>query len=161
MFGFLSYDQWIAAMAILANPVLRLTALAAALPLGWAGRWIMPAEVPVERLPDLWLSDLGRVAAGLFLTFLAVLCAVAFLAGTISAAIKEFDTWPVGWTVTQMAVAVALMAATLYLAGLALSWIGAICTLLGACGSVWTWARYFTVPGDATATGSVYDSWNQ
>lgn len=158
----LSHAQLVALLAALAHPAVRISTFVAALPLGWLGRWILPAQVPVERLSDLWLADLGRVAAGLFLTFLAVLCGLIFLGGTIAAAIRDFDTWPVGWTVTQMVVAVALLTATLYLAGLAISWVGAACMLLGACGSVWTWARYFTSAIAAgKGSGSVYDNWNR
>lgn len=161
MNGFLTFEQLVALLAALAHPAVRTATFVAALPLGWTGRWALPARVPVERLPELWLSDLGRVLAGLFLTFLSVLCALAFLTGTIAAAIRDFDTWPAGWTVTQIAIALAILTGCLYLAGLAVSWIGAACMLLGACGSVWTWARYLTGNVSTGSSGSVFDHWNE
>ncbi len=145
MGGLISLDQLLAVASVLARPMVRISAFIGALPLGWLGRWLLPRTIPVGQQSELWQSDLGRVAPGLFLTLLSILCATAFLVGTVTAAVREFDRHPVVWAVGNMAVAIAVMAGCLYLAGLAVSWVGATCMLLGACGGLLSFGQYLAV----------------
>lgn len=156
----LSWAQWVALLDVLSRPPVRASTLALTLLLGWAGYRLIPVQVPVNRLPDLWVANLGPVAAGLFLNLVATVAAVAYSLGAAGAALKAWDRAPAIVPFLHVLSGLAVLALDLYLAGRAVSWAGAACMLLGACGSIWAWARWsFASETSTYAGGSVYDNW--
>lgn len=155
-----SWYDMLAILRVLELRQVRAINLFLALPLAALGRWLLPPEIPAGGLPELIKTDLGRVAAGLFLSFAGTLAALAFSLGSFSTVARYGDRIRPRDSVAAIVTSIALLAVCLYLAGRAFSWVGAISILLVAGGAVWSinqWIKPSGGPPAGDMRPAVYD----
>lgn len=157
MFRTLSLHDVLGVVQFLQQKAIRVTFLALALPVSWLGRELLPADLPQGGLPELIAGDLGAVAAGIFLSFLGTLLALCYGLGTLGAVAAHWGRLRPAQSAWLLVSAITLLAISLYIAGRAFSWLGALWMLLAAGGTVWGGSKFWPMTDPAAGQAQVYD----